>query len=341
MRGPIEAMDESGARRCLLWRDAAAGLSAVLVIDDLSLGPAAGGVRTRPYPDLAAAIADATALARAMTRKCALAGLHAGGAKCVVLEHPGLRRAAAFRRLGEFIAELGGLFRTAGDLGTGPADLAAMAETCPFVHAEERGLAEAVARGMVACVAACARARRRPLAGLRVAVQGCGSIGSAVARALRSTGALLVVADIDAARACDVALATGATIADPADVLRADVDVLAPCAVGGVITAELARSTRAWALCGAANNLLAAPTVAEILRARGVLHVPDVVASGGAVIEGIGRTVMGLADRNPLIDALGVTAGELLAESAAQGATTEELAERRVRARLAAARRRR
>lgn len=330
-------MDGAGARRCLLWRDAPSGLSAVLVIDDLSLGPAAGGVRTRPYPDLAAAIADASALARAMTRKCALAGLRAGGAKCVVIEHPGLRRAAAFRRLGRLVAELGGLFRTAGDLGTRPEDLAAMAEACPFVHADERGLAEAVARGMVACVAACARTRGAALAGLRVAVQGCGSIGSAVARALRAAGAQLVVADLDAARACDVALATGARIADPSDILRAEVDVLAPCAVGGVVDARLVGSMRAWALCGAANNLLAAPEVAELLRARKVLHVPDVVASAGAVIEGIGRTVMGLADRGPLIDALGVTAGELLAESAATGATTEALAEKRVRARLAAA----
>src|SRR5690606_4769428 len=109
--------------------------------------------------------------------KCALAGLDAGGAKAVVLDHPGLDRPAAFRRLGLLVAELGGVFRTAGDLGTAPADLAAMAETCPYVHADERGLADAVARGLLACLRACARARGRELAGLRVAVQGCGAIG--------------------------------------------------------------------------------------------------------------------------------------------------------------------
>ncbi|MBZ5708900.1 Glu/Leu/Phe/Val dehydrogenase dimerization domain-containing protein [Nannocystis pusilla] len=333
-----ELLDPAGAARCVLWRDPPSGLSAALVIDDLSLGPAAGGVRTGAYPDAAAMIAEAAALARAMTRKCALAGLDAGGAKAVVLDHPGLDRPAAFRRLGRFVAELGGIFRTAGDLGTTSADLAAMAETCPYVHADDRGLAEAVARGMVACVRAVARARGRGLGGLRVAVQGCGAIGSAVARALAAEGAFLLVADVDPRRAHDLAVATGSHVHDPKDILLAPVDVLAPCAVGGVITAELAAALPAWAVCGAANNLLAGPGVAEALRARGILHVPDVVASAGAVIEGIGRSVMGLADRGPLIAALGATAAELLAESAATGATTEALADRRAAARIAAAR---
>lgn len=339
MTEPLSALlDPAAARRVVLWRDPPSGLSAALVLDDLTLGPAAGGVRTRAYPGLDAAIAEASALARAMTRKCALAGLAAGGAKAVVLDHPGLDRPAAFRALGRLVGELGGIFRTAGDLGTTSADLAAMAETCPYVHPEERGLAEAVARGLVGCARACARARGRDLAGLAVAVQGCGSIGAAVARALHAEGAALIVADLDPRRAEQVSRETGATITDPQAILRAPVDLLAPCALGGVLTADVARTLPAWAVCGAANNILAAPDVAELLRARGILHVPDVVASAGAVVEGIGRTVMGLADRRPLIDALGRTAAELLAESAATGLTTEALAERRALARLAAAR---
>lgn len=155
MAGDLEftaqTLDAAGVARCMLWRDASVGLTAVLVIDDLSLGPGAGGVRTRVYPSLTAALAEAAGLAQAMTRKCALAGLAAGGAKAVVLAGPELDWPRAFARLGELVTELGGVFRTAGDLGTTADDLAAMASTCPYVHVEERGLAEAVARGLVGC----------------------------------------------------------------------------------------------------------------------------------------------------------------------------------------------
>ncbi len=102
--------------------------------------------------------------------------------------------------------------------------------------------------------------------------------------------------------------------------------LLAPCAVGGVITADVARRLRARAICGAANNILADGEVAHALREREVLFVPDVVASAGAVIEGIGRTVMGMADRTPLIDALASTARRILQDSLRSGQTTERVA---------------
>src|SRR5262245_3641929 len=98
--------------------DSASGLHAILVIDDTTLGPAAGGIRTRAYESAAAARRDAQRLARAMTLKCALAGLAAGGGKCVVLDHPGLDRDRSFAVLGKRIESLEGRFRTAGDLGT-------------------------------------------------------------------------------------------------------------------------------------------------------------------------------------------------------------------------------
>jgi leucine dehydrogenase len=121
-------------------------------------------------------------------------------------------------------------------------------------------------------------------------------------------------------------------------VLAADVDVVAPCAVGGVMTEEVARSLRAWAVVGAANNVLASEEVARTLGARGALVVPDVIASAGAVIEGIGRTVMGLDDRAPLIDALGDTARTVLQRAERSGRTTTEVAAEMARASLEAAR---
>lgn len=339
--------------RCQLWSDSDSGLRAVLVVDSWVLGPAAGGIRTRAYPSLAAAVDDAAHLARAMTLKCALGGVDAGGAKVVMLDHPGLDRPRAFARLGRFVSELAGRFITAGDLGTTVDDLDAMASQCPYVHTGEADLSDAVARGLLRCVEALAehagktRSGDRPLAGLRVAIQGCGSIGSAVARTLASAGVALIIADIDRKRADDLATAittrdatADISVVAPDQVLVADVDIVCPCATGGVLTTAAADRLRAWAVCGAANNILADPAADQRLTERGILHVPDIVASAGAVIDGVGGMIMGLPDRTALIDALGDTARALLAAAADTGTPTDALARERAWARIRAHERR-
>ena len=318
--------------------DPASGLRAFLVIDDTTLGPAAGGIRTRSYDSEEAARSDARALARTMTLKCALANLKAGGGKCVVMDHPGLDRPRAFAELGRRVESLAGRFRTAGDFGTTDDDLAVMARTTRYVH-RGAGLADAVGRGLLRCAEAAARTTGWPgLEGRHVVIQGAGSIGAAAARALAGAGARLSISDLDGARAARLAVALGAEVMPASEALRAPCDVLAPCAVGGVITAEVARDLPAHVLCGAANNILADTLAAEALRERGIVHVPDVIASAGAVIDGIGRSIMGLADPTPLIDALGDTARAVLAEAAARGITSEAVAFALAERRLAAAR---
>lgn len=326
--------------RCMLWSDAASGLRAVLVIDDWTLGPAAGGIRTRAYPSLAAAMDDAANLARAMTLKCSLAQVDAGGAKVVVLDHPGMDRPAAFERLGELVDDLGGRFITAGDLGTTAADLERVARHTRHVHTAESSLEAAVARGLLACIVACVEARHggSSVTGMRVAVQGCGAIGAEAARTLVAAGATVVVADIDEARARALADAIGAEVMSADDIVTADVDIVCPCAVGGVVTTEVADAMRAWAVCGAANNIVAGADAERRLLARGIVYVPDVVASAGGAVAGIAPMIMGIDDYEPLIAALGMTAREILAEQKRTGKPAGEIAEALAWARIHTAR---
>ena len=340
MDSVLELLQRESIPRTTIFTDRPSGLLAFLVLDDLTLGPAAGGVRTRSYATQVAAIEDAIQLARAMTVKCALAGLDAGGGKVVVLDHPRLDRARAFARLGEFVEELGGTFRTAGDLGTTAADLAIMAQHSRFIHTDELGLAEATARGVLRAMEAAAAVHRGDgsVRGLRVAVQGAGAIGAAVARELIAAGAEVWIADVVKARAEQLAAELSAKVADAEDVIAMDVDVLAPCAVGGVITGETARQLRAWAVCGAANNILASPQAGEALYQRRILFVPDPIASAGAVIAGIGRSLMNLEDPTPLIDRLGATSREVLEDALSRGIPPAKVAAERARARIEAAR---
>lgn len=326
----LERLTRLGASRCLLWTDADCGLRAVAVIDDLRRGPSAGGIRTGRYASLDDAIAEAAGLARAMTYKCALGHIDAGGCKIVVLDHDGMNRAAAFHRLGQLVHELGGLIRTAGDLGTRADDLRLAAEGSPFVHTDEASLCGSVARGLVGCVRAWVEHRegKRPerLDGLRVAIQGCGSIGAMVAASLHAQGASLCVADIVDDRARAVAEATGADIAGPAAILSLEADVVVPCAAGGVIDVDVANALRCRAIVGAANNILRDTAAGQRLVARDIDFVPDVIASAGAVIDGVGHTVMGLTDRGPLIDRLADTALEVLQRAQRGGRPPGEVA---------------
>jgi leucine dehydrogenase len=334
MEPGLAALDKIEGRRIFVFSEPAAGLRAFLVIDSVRGGMAAGGTRTRAYASPINAVHDARQLSRAMALKCAIAGLQAGGAKMVVLDHPGLDRANAFRALGRRVQELGGLFQTAGDLGTTPEDLAHMAQTCRFVRTNERVLAAAAARGVRACAEACvATSGHTSLRDLRVAVQGCGAMGSAVAGAFADAGAILQVADLDPVAAARVAAATGARVVPPEAILAADVDILAPCATGSVIDHASVEAMRAWAVCGAANNILADESVGLALTERGILFVPDFIASAGAVIAGV-CGLQGRDDAEVLIEQLGVTTRAVLEEAADRGVPTTTVARQHAEARL-------
>lgn len=325
-----------GCARVTFWSDAASGLRAVLAVDDTTLGPAVGGIRTRAYPTVAAAVEDAARLARAMTIKTALGGVEAGGAKIVVIDHPGFDRAAGFARLGQLIAELRGMIRTAGDLGTTAADLAAAARHTEYVNTGHEDLSAATGRSLLRCVEACASVAGRPVRGLQVAIQGAGAIGGAAARALARAGVELVIADLDGELAARVARETDARVVPPERVLLEEVDVICPCAVGGSVTVELADRMAAWAVCGAANNVLADGAAESRLRERGILFVPDVLASAGAVVKGVSRLMR--VDPDPLIDGLGATAREILVTSRERGRLATDLAQERARDRIRHAR---
>lgn len=312
------------------------GLRGFLVIDDTTLGPAAGGIRTMPYESEEAAIADARALARAMTIKCALGGLDAGGGKLVLIDHPGLEREQAFARIGKLVESLGGAFRTAGDYGTTSDDLAVMAQYTGWVHDFTHDLADSVARGAIRSMQAAATATgRESLQGLHVAVQGCGFIGAAVARALAAEGAVLSVSDVIEPLALATARSIGAHVIAADELMATDVDVLSPCAIGEVLDERVAEEIQAWAVCGAANNILATPEAGDRLHERGTAFVPDTISSCGGVIEGIGLTVMGLEDRGPLIDRLYDTALDVLRRSRLENrpptGISEEIAFARIR----------
>jgi leucine dehydrogenase len=120
--------------------------------------------------------------------------------------------------------------------------------------------------------------------GRSIAVIGLGHVGSRLAGRLARAGADLLVADLDPAKR-ELADKLGARWVSPDKALLAAVDVVAPCALGGVLDHESVPRLRAPIVAGAANNQLADDAVADLLHARGILWAPDFVANAGGIIN--------------------------------------------------------
>lgn len=115
-------------------QDADSGLTGIIAIHSTQLGPAAGGLRMRAYPNEAAAMEDALRLSRGMTFKNAAAGLPLGGGKAVIIGDPARDKSPALlSAFGHAVEELGGRYWTAEDMGMTPDDMARIGSETRFV----------------------------------------------------------------------------------------------------------------------------------------------------------------------------------------------------------------
>jgi leucine dehydrogenase len=225
-----------------------------------------------------------------MTLKCALAELPAGGGKAVLIDHPGLARRAAFEAFGRLVESLGGRFSTGPDVGVRAADLDAIGRGTSHVARENDArlgdVAQHTAMGVSHALRACLEWRGLAPRGARVVIQGVGHVGSWLARILAAVGCDLTVADANPTRARQVARGVGGRVLDAGRALQAECEVLAPCALGGVLDARTIPRLRTRIVCGAANNQLATPADGDRLARRGILYAPDFLANAGGVIRG-------------------------------------------------------
>ena len=292
-----------GHEQVVFVTDVASGLRAIIAVHSTALGPALGGIRFWHYEREDDALLDVLRLSEAMTLKASIAGLHQGGGKVVVLvDSPSAGPSAGLDAphpesmllaLGRAIDELGGRYLAAEDVGATQGDMDVIARETPWVT----GVAPAsggsgdpspvTALGVLAAIRAVARALdgTPDISGYRVAVQGTGHVGAHLVASLAGAGASVVVADVNEARAHAVANAHGAEVVAPDEILSVDCDVLAPCALGGVLNEATVPLLRCRAVCGAANNQLADDPVDELLHAQGVLYGPDFVANAGGIIN--------------------------------------------------------
>lgn len=326
------------------------GLFIAVALHSSVLGSALGGARLWTYPHWSDALGDALRLSAAMTLKNAAAGLDAGGGKSVIGLAPGDaldegRRRDAFLDLGDAVELMGGLYRTAEDVGSTPDDMLTVSERTQHVV----GLPSAVggsgepagptSLGVYASLQAVLErvAGSADVSGRRITISGLGQVGGRLASRLAEQGALLTVTDINPARR-GFADEIGATWVEPGTEHLVPGDVFVPAGIGGVLTDDVIDALDVKAVCGPANNPLADRSGAERLAQRGVLYAPDFVVNAGGVIylDLEAKRIGSSEEIMQRVAGIGDTVRRILDDAVTRGVTpllaAEELAASRLRA---------
>lgn len=291
------------------FEDAETGLVAFIGVHNRNIGPALGGCRMRPYESEDSAITDVLRLSRGMTYKNALAGLPLGGGKSVIIGDSFTGKTEALMQaMGRAVQSLNGDYVTAEDSGTGEHDMIAMSKETKFVvglpnQAGDLGgnPSPVTAWGVFNGLRAGVRHRygSDALSGLKVAVQGLGSVGHDLCRLLHQEGVELTVTDIRPALIEQVlAELPGTRSVAPDDIFKVEANVFAPCALGAQLNKDTIPQFSVDIIAGAANNQMATPDDEDRVAQKNILYVPDYAINAGGVIA-VGYEYFAASGQNP------------------------------------------
>lgn len=278
-------------------------------------GPAKGGIRFHPDMDMNETIA----LAMLMTWKCALTNLPYGGAKGGIAVDPGKlslsENERLTRRYTSEILPIIGPERDipAPDVGTDERNMAWMMDTYsvnagfsvpgvvtgkPIVLGGSLGRNSATGDGVGISVREALRVRGINIHGATVAIQGFGKVGYWAAVACESMGMKVVaISDVTGGVTGFASIedvwnhfketgninAPGTTKLTNEELLHFKCDVLIPAALADALTEKSAHGVQAKIVVEGANAPTT-PSADAILKDKGVLVVPDILANAGGVI---------------------------------------------------------
>lgn len=305
----LASVDDWGPEKVVCVSDHRSGMRGVLVIDNTARGAGKGGTRMSPT----LSVSEVMRLARTMTWKWAAVDLYHGGAKAGLLGDPqGPDKEKQLRAFARALAnEVPAEYVFGLDMGLTERDAAIFVD-----ELDSRGVAVGLPRelgglpydqlgvtgfGVAEATDAAAARIGLPLPGARVAIQGFGAVGRAVAHRLTALGALVVAAStvdgavldpdgIDLARLDALAAEHGdgcvtayGSVRPPEDAITAPAEIFVPAALQDVVHPTHARRISAKLIVEGANMPVTAPALQE-LDQRGVTVVPDFIANAGGAI---------------------------------------------------------
>ena len=290
--GDIEKRDHEQVIFC---SDKESGLQAIIGIHNTTLGPSLGGCRMWNYETEHDALRDVLRLSRGMTYKAAIAGLNLGGGKSVIIGNSKTEKTELlFRAFGRFVEGAGGRYITAEDVGTSVRDMEWVRMETKYVtgiaqaHGGSGDPSPVTGLGTFTGMKACAKRvyGNDSLAGKKISVQGLGHVGQNLVERLVDDGATVFVTDIDEEKVKHVVDNYKVKAVDPDEIYGLDVDIFAPCALGGVINDDTIPQLKCAIVAGAANNQLEDESKhGHVLKDKDILYAPDYAINAGGLIN--------------------------------------------------------
>lgn len=292
----LQQMTVMGHERVVFHQDPESGLRAIIAVHDTTLGNALGGTRRWCYASEAEALTDVLRLSEGMTYKAAAADLAMGGAKSVILlDTPGQEATESqARAMGRFVDTLHGQYIAAEDVGVNE-------QFCDWMGHETDHVMGGItvsrggdpspftSLGTFNAMKACLGHAGKPIdfAGVTVGIQGLGATGYRLAKLIVDHGGTVIATDVNphairtAVDQLDIRI-----LGDDECLFESDLDILAPCALGGVIGPEQIEKLKAPIVCGTTNNVLIDPdSDGQLLKENGTIYAPDFIANAGGVIR--------------------------------------------------------
>lgn len=342
----FEHPDYDNHEHVSFYQDHQTGLRAIIAVHNTNLGASLGGCRMWQYANSDDALSDVLRLSRGMSYKAAMAKLPQGGGKAVIIGDPRTQKTPELMNaMGRFVDGFNGSYITAEDSGMSVQDIQQMATQTPHVagHSARYSVdgnppngnpAPATSYGVFCGIKAAVEHRfQSDLQGKKVAIKGVGNVGLRLAEHLHKAGAILYVADVYEQNLLIAQREYNATIVDTDSIHALDVDVFAPCALGGAISAETINDIQAKVIAGAANNQLATEDMDARLQQLNITYVPDYVINAGGIIDIYQQRFDNSSDQElrAKIEQIGSTVTDILEHSTREGIPAQSLANKLAR----------
>ena len=270
------------------------GLKAIIAIHSTALGPALGGCRMYPYKTEEQALEDVLRLSEAMSYKAVMMDLGLSGGKSVIIADPEKHKTPELlRSFGRHIESLNGRYIVAKDMGINTQDLQYIGDQSSHVigrPVNKGGVGDPghwTAKGVYYGIKEAVRLKLKKdsLKGVRVVVQGVGSVGWNLVEFLIQDQAELFVFDVKKSFLTKVKTHfPSVNIISEEEVFSTPCEVFAPCSIGSVINEESVKKLKCSIIAGGANNQLDSPLRGEQLIKKDILYVPDFIINSGGLI---------------------------------------------------------